>query len=234
MNTSSLVVTTAFAVTVAAAALAMLLFVFLRERRRAEARVIALRRLAGDAEPAAPPSVGPTEFDDYAATSDTGARPMFSETPERSPWPARLAVAATTIGLIGAAGYALLPRSHQPEPATQQTAEIKPLELLSLRHSQEEGRLVITGLVHNPRAGAPLTRVVATAFLFGSDGTFLTSARSPLDFSTLTPGDESPFVLSVPVNGTVARYRVGFRAEDGRVIAHVDRRTAGTLARTGE
>ena len=58
--------------------------------------------------------------------------------------------------------------------------------------------------------------------------------RAPLDFATLAPGDESPFVLGVPVSGTVARYRVGFRSEDGRVIAHIDRRAAGTLARTGE
>jgi hypothetical protein len=28
----------------------------------------------------------------------------------------------------------------------------------------------------------------------------------------------------------VARYRVGFRTEDGRVIAHVDRRTPEALA----
>jgi hypothetical protein len=109
-----------------------------------------------------------------------------------------------------------------------------PLELLSLRHSQEEGRLVITGLVQNPRAGVPLSRVIATAFLFSSDGTFLASGRAPLDFSTLAAGDESPFVLTVPVTAPVARYRVGFRAEDGRVIAHIDRRSAGTLARTGE
>ena len=95
-----------------------------------------------------------------------------------------------------------------------------PLQLLSLRHNQEEGRLVITGLVQNPRAGLPLSKVIATAFLFSADGTFLASGRAPLDFSTLAAGDESPFVLTVPVKAPVARYRVGFRGEDGRVIAH--------------
>ena len=30
--------------------------------------------------------------------------------------------------------------------------------------------------------------------------------------------------MSVPVTETVARYRIGFRGEDGRVIAHVDKR----------
>jgi hypothetical protein len=91
--------------------------------------------------------------------------------------------------------------------------------------------LKITGLVQNPRQGAPLTRITATAMLFGSDGTFLASGRAPLDFSTLRPGDESGFVITVPVSAPVARYRVGFRAEDGRIIGHVDRRLTGTIAR---
>ena len=36
--------------------------------------------------------------------------------------------------------------------------------------------------------------------------------------------------INVPVTAPVARYRVGFRSEDGRVIGHVDRRTAATMA----
>jgi len=31
-------------------------------------------------------------------------------------------------------------------------------------------------------------------------------------------------LISVPVTDAVARYRIGFRGEDGRVIAHVDKR----------
>jgi hypothetical protein len=100
-----------------------------------------------------------------------------------------------------------------------------------LRHTQEADTLTITGLVQNPRGAASLSRVTATVFLFAPDGTFLTSGRGPLDFSTLAAGDESPFVLAVPVRGTVARYRIGFRGEDGRVIAHVDRRANGSMAR---
>jgi hypothetical protein len=34
----------------------------------------------------------------------------------------------------------------------------------------------------------------------------------------------------VPVKGPVARYRVGFRTEDGRVLPHVDRRGPDALA----
>ena len=66
--------------------------------------------------------------------------------------------------------------------------------------------------------------------LFDSDGTFLASGRAPLDFTVLRPGDESGFVITVPVKAPVARYRVGFRNEDGHVIGHIDRRTAATLA----
>ena len=105
------------------------------------------------------------------------------------------------------------------------TAAPAPLELLSLRHTQEPDRLTITGLVQNPRGAAPLVRVVATAFTFGPDGAFLASARAPIDFTSLASGDESPFVVTVPVSGAVARYRVGFRGEDGTVIAHVDKRS---------
>jgi len=80
------------------------------------------------------------------------------------------------------------------------------------------------------RVTSPWRTIIATAVLFGPDGNFLTSGRAALDFTSLAPGDESPFVIAVPVNGTVARYRVGFRAPDGSVIAHVDRRADSTAA----
>jgi hypothetical protein len=104
---------------------------------------------------------------------------------------------------------------------------------VSLRYTQQGDSLLITGLVQNPKTGRPLTRLVATAVVFGPDGTFLAGGRAPLDYTTLGAGDESPFVISVPVKGTVSRYRVGFRAEDGSVVAHVDRRISETASRTG-
>jgi hypothetical protein len=75
-----------------------------------------------------------------------------------------------------------------------------------------------------------LSKVAATALVFAADGSFLASGRAPLDFTVLRPGDESGFVITVPVNAPVARYRIGFRGEDGHVIGHVDRRTGSTLA----
>ena len=116
-------------------------------------------------------------------------------------------------------------------PPSQQTAL---LELLSLKQTQDTGALTITGLVQNPRDGAVLSKISATALVFSADGTFLASGRAPLDYTVLRPGDESGFVISVPVNAPVARYRVGFRSEDGRVIGHIDRRTATTMASTSD
>ena len=238
MNTT-LLVTTILSTMVATAALFAVFVAFRREQRRSDARVAALRQLAEvDARFEEPDPLGDLVLDHEAARAgsldDGPASPaMFAAAPERTPVWRRVAAAAAVAAVIGLAGYALLPSRQETATATQ-AAEPPPLELLSLRHSAEADRLLITGLVQNPRSGGLRSKVVATAFLFAADGTFLASGRAPLDFATLAPGDESPFVLGVPVTGTVARYRVGFRGEDGRVIAHVDRRAAGTLARTGE
>ena len=168
---------------------------------------------------------------------------LFAEKNQPSPWGRRVAVMAALAAVIGAIGFLVVSSSNRkaapaPAPAASQTApaapssatEPLPLELLSLRHLQQAQTLTVTGLVQNPRAGAPRSGIVATAFVFGPDGTFLSSSRAPLDFTTLGPGDESPFVVTVPVTGAVSRYRIGFRAEDGRVIAHVDKRAPDAVA----
>ena len=232
MNTI-LLLTTICAVMVAVAAGMALVLAYRQEKRRSEARVMALQQMAAEVDdPIAPASIA---FDDFDTGNEvTPLRPMFTGEREPAPWGRRLAAAAAMASVVFVAGYVLLPRGAEAPARSSGSTTPAPLELLSLRHTPEAGRLVITGLVQNPRTGAPLTRVVATAFLFGADGTFLASGRAPLDFSTLAAGDESPFVVAVPVKSPVARYRVGFRSEDGQVIAHVDRRAAGTLARTGE
>jgi len=68
-------------------------------------------------------------------------------------------------------------------------------------------------------------------FLFAGDGSFLTSGRALLETPTLDPGAESSFAVAIPVNGTVARYRVSFRDSANRPIAHLDRRNGARLAR---
>jgi hypothetical protein len=163
---------------------------------------------------------------------------LFAAKDQPSPWGRRVAVIgalAAVLALIGFGAVRWGDRSAAPSPAhvaapAPTSSEPMPLELLSLRHLQRPKSLTVTGLVQNPRAAAPLSHVVATAFLFGADGAFLSSSRAPLDFTTLAPGDESPFVVTAPVSGVVARYRIGFRAADGRVIPHVDKRGPDAVA----
>jgi hypothetical protein len=235
MNTL-LLVTTIFASAVAVAASIALFVAFRDERRRSHARVSALQQMAGTAESIPAVDVSPIDVEDLMAPAEGPVtRPMFAEETPGTPWGRRLAAAAAVAVIVAIGGYVLIPRHSADTSRTATTSAGStpaPLELLSLRDAQEDGRLTVTGLVQNPRTGASLSRIVATAFVFAADGTFLASGRAPLDFSTLAPGDESPFVITIPVKGAVARYRVGFRSEDGQVIGHVDRRATATLARS--
>jgi hypothetical protein len=186
------------------------------ERRRSDARVAAL------SQPEPPTAAAPMPVE-----TPTG---LFAETDSPSPWGARLAIAgALAVIVLVLCGIALF---RSPAGVTPQTAQVAaPLELLTLRHTEESGSLTVSGRVQNPRGGQPVLSLTATVFLFRPDGSFLTSGRSPLDVQPLGVGDESAFVVSVPVNGAVARYRVSFRDSAGRAVAHVDRRSPAALAR---
>ena len=212
-----------------ALAMGVVLFTVLREdRQRSDARVAALAAASAkfdlplarhDAESLREPDqiVGPPNE-------------LFAVSSEPSPWVRRLGVAAALAVVIGGVGYMVLPaRSAEPSPSATAPQNF-PLELLMLSHTTQPSGLTISGTVYNPRGAAPVSQLFAAAVLFGPDGNFLTSGRAPLDFTTLRPGEESPFVITVPVAGVVARYRVGFRTADGAVIAHVDRRADATAA----
>jgi hypothetical protein len=123
-----------------------------------------------------------------------------------------------------------LQRQAESDGVATSPSRVPPLELLTLRDSRDANTLTITGLVQNPRGGATLKQVFVTALVFDANGDFLASGQALLDVTALAPGDESPFVVSLPVRGAVARYRIGFRGEDGRVIAHVDKRQRGVVA----
>ena len=164
------------------------------------------------------------------------ATPLFLTPAQPSPWGNRIGVMAA-IALVGAAAllFALAAGRARGTRATSVTAAAGApaeagLELLSLRDSHEHGSLTITGMVRNPRTASVLTRVTVTAYTFDDKGAFLASGRALLDVTSLAPGDDSPFVVTVPVTDAVARYRIGFRSEDGRVIGHVDRRQSGPVA----
>ncbi len=142
-------------------------------------------------------------------------------------------MAALALALASVVLFGLAARNRAVAAASTASADAHPpaaLELLSLRDARDAGTLTITGLVRNPRTGSAQSRVTVTAFAFDENGAFLSSGRALLDVTSLAPGDESPFVVSVPAAGTVARYRISFRGEDGRVIAHVDRRQPRAVA----
>jgi hypothetical protein len=101
----------------------------------------------------------------------------------------------------------------------------EPLGLVALRHEQSaDGTLVISGVVRNPPDSIRRERIFAAASLVDAAGALIASARAPLDFTTLAPGEESPFVVRIAAANGVARYRVGFRDAAGNAVAHVDRR----------
>jgi hypothetical protein len=203
------------------------------ERRRSDARVAALSRMAEvDFLPEPEPSSDPPPM---AVETSTG---LFAEIDSPSPWGARLAIAGALTVLVLVLSAMALFRSRLPADAgtpsavdRQATEAAAPLELLALGHTQESGSLTVSGRVQNPRGGQPAPSLTATVFLFGPDGSFLTSGRSSLDVQPLGAGDESAFIVSVPVNGAVARYRVSFRDSAGRAVAHVDRRRPAALVR---
>jgi len=185
------------------------------DRRRGEARVHALTDLA----------VRP----DIRASS---AAPGLSLAPESqsSAWGTRAAIMACLALALATVVLMMLTartRASLPPPSGVMSAGVPadaPLELLSLRDTREGGTLTIAGLVENPRGAAPLRNVKVTAEVFDASGTLVASGAALLDVTSLAPGDQSPFVLSVTTSARVARYRVSFLNAGGRVIEHVDRR----------
>lgn len=240
MNATILIVTTAAALGLAIA-MGLILWLILREeRRRSSARAALLADMAADGQGEG--VSGPADELLIADRADDlpgfhSEADLFAPAPARSPWPQRIAIAAVLAAVLGGITLATRAWPSRQLPAAAATAATQPalLELLSLAHAQQAEALTITGLVQNPRDGTPLAKITATAMLFAADGTFIASGRTPLDLTTLRPGDESGFVITVPMagnaSGSVARYRIGFRGEDGRIIGHVDRRESPSIAR---
>jgi len=170
------------------------------------------------------------------------AAPLF-EPPPQPPaarrWVSALAAAAIMGSLVS--GVYMLSR---PAVAAESrlsdwvpslgTSAPRPLELLSLSHHADAGTFTVTGLVQNPSEGTTVRKAVAVIYLFDREGNYFATGKAPLDFDQLRPGDESPFIVRVPNSGRVGRYRVGFRLEEGGVVAHIDRRGQPPAGMTGD
>jgi hypothetical protein len=116
-----------------------------------------------------------------------------------------------------------------PARAAAGAADV-PLELVSLQQARDGETLTVSGTVRNPSGATDRRQVAAVVFLFDRKGSFVASGRAPLDYQALAPGDESPFVITVPGAADVSRYRVSFREGDD-VLPHVDRREPAPLSR---
>jgi hypothetical protein len=184
-----------------------------RERERAAARVAAL---GADIDP---------HPDERLGLDTVTPGTMFGgpDTPARTSGRIRLAVVAAMAVVAVVALAAQYASARHGTPAVNTPATSSPLELMSMRHVRDAGTFTINGLLRNPRRSEPISGLTAVVFAFDSKGTFLTSARAPIDFTTLQPGDESPFAVTLQAPGEIARYRVTFRTEAG-VLRHVDRR----------
>ena len=187
------------------------------DRRRSAARVAAL----ASAIDGSIPRTG-------LADAPVAVGSMFTTTPGGSlkSHPLIKAAVVATMGIAIVVAVAMSTRGQNEVSASTVAAprQAAPLELVSMRHAREGTSLTVSGLVRNPRGGAAATRVTAVVFAFDKEGTFVASGRAPLDFTTLEPGDESPFVVTIPSVANVGRYRVSFRTEAG-MLRHVDRRS---------
>lgn len=225
-----------------AAGMAVVAWRLLRsDRERTEARAAMLRQLAFEPEPA----LNERAFQAPVAAS---FEPAFGATVDRTPAPTRRLMAVGVVIVFMAVGAASVYGIYKPSvdgtddglprrsSAGAKAGEVAPLELLSLSHRTETGDFVVAGLVQNPGDGRPAPSVMAVVYVFNSKGEYFASGKAALEFAPLAPGAESPFIVRLPKTAGVTRFRVGFRAQDGSVVAHVDRRgqpiggtTGGTM-----
>jgi hypothetical protein len=191
----------------------------------------AQRTPAAAATPA--PAPAPAVARVFQQPSVVTSQPLFEEAaaPSRSRAPLfamAILILATSAGvyyilssgIIGRVVTASPARSAPPAASTIAA----PVELLSLRHSNESDAFVVTGLVQNPAAGGPLLGVFAMVYLFDTEGRYFASSRAALDATTLSAGGQSAFTVRVPATTGVTKYRVSFQLEDGAAVNHVDKR----------
>jgi hypothetical protein len=203
------------------------------EPRRASGRDESGR---GEHAPATPvaPRLSATRYDDVVQDQGAGRATLFQSASTESASTRRLVpIIGAVIVLLALATIYFV--SGQPD-ANAVTARAAggavnlPLELVSLRQAREGKTLTVSGMVRNPSGATDRRQVAAVVFLFDRKGSFVASGRAPLDYQALAPGDESPFVITVPGAADVSRYRVSFREGDD-VLPHVDRREPAPVAR---
>lgn len=189
-------------------------------------------RSAGGAAPL--PARVPATRDEGALQGDGAGRAVLFQSAFTESASNRMLVPIIGAVIVALALATIYFLSGQPEATAGPTSVAAgtpnvPLELVSLRQAREGETLTVSGMVRNPSGATDRRQVAAVVFLFDRKGSFVASGRAPLDYQALAPGDESPFVITVPGAADVSRYRVSFREGDD-VLPHVDRREATPLA----
>jgi hypothetical protein len=164
--------------------------------------------------------------------SGSGSERFFGTVERDEPSGNRLpvfAAAALLVMLGGALAFLNTSSPGDSEGTVAQVISTEPLELVALGHAREISVLTITGTVRNPASGVKVEGLTAVISLLDRGGALVSTKDVPLDYRALGPGEEAPFKVSIPDSGSIARYRVSFRAGTD-VVPHVDRRTDTKLA----
>jgi hypothetical protein len=197
------------------------------ERRRSDARVAALASdIRAEDLPLQESARPTTERAALFATSPT--------LPARSGLAVAVVLGALAVGTAAALAIVFASAGTRPSVAVdaQPTARAQtdaaatggPLELVALGHEREADGLTIRGVLRNPTSGPEIHELTAVVLLFNHAGAFVASGRAAVQATTLLPGGETTFVVSVPAASGADRYRVSFRTDD-HVLPHVDVRS---------
>jgi hypothetical protein len=209
---TTLVIVTGLSLVVAGGMAALLVRMLRQERRRSDARVTLLEQLAAEPRSAIQPNV------------------------QRAP---RVQPHAPVLGTVSHGQTT----SRPPTPRARAPVSFDDLDL----RTSHASTVVEQEIFHEHDAPSAWPRrlavvgvlaAVLAAVFFGWSAVRFAPAVGPvdqataraLDFTRLSPGDESPFVIRLAVSKPVARYRVGFRGENDRVLDHVDRRNPDAVA----
>jgi hypothetical protein len=114
-------------------------------------------------------------------------------------------------------------------PVAAQASANASLELVALEYDRDGDRFIVRGIVRNP-TGAAIDGLAAVVSVFGRDGGLITSGRAAAPVSTLEPGAETPFVVTVSGADDVDRYHLSFHTAAG-IVPHLDRRARSVMAR---
>ena len=228
-----------------------------RERRAARAEALRADAFAGDAliesplrlvdsRPVEPPRLvdsRPVEpallrtEEPPSPVADIFATAPASDAAGRR-WLALMTVAGVMSAVIGivyvlhGGGDGVLPdRSSVATQASVTPAvlpQTPPIALTSLQHTDAGPALNVAGTVRNPASAPSLQGVNAVIEAFDRNGGQVAVRSAPLEAATLAPGAESRFFVAMTDGASIARYQVTFRASDGSLIRHLDRRERRT------